>query len=719
MIKSILLVVLVSSVYFCQISQKSNYLKAVESLKGKDTLQALKYFKLVEHDDSIAEASIQIAMLLKNNNDYYKLNEADDYYKKAIDKDPNNIKYRLEYGKYLEIIDQKVRDDATARKKAIEQYEKIIEIDPTFSLAYYRLGKLQYNDYLDYHNSYHKDKYAEMDNYFITSASGRSKLRADQWEVAQDPKLNFEKDAIGYFEEAEKYFQTAIKNDSTLYDAYIRLAELYEESGDYDKGIDVIKNLLTRKGNDFRFHSTLALLYFRFGDMELSNKEFQKAIALMPLAEKNDFLLNTVKMFLPVILKNENSITENEIQSAVNVYWASKDPVILTDANERLVEHFARVAYANLRFGSENLKLKGWKSDRGEAIIRYGFANKKMRFRPHLEPHGIRILKTDVWEYDDFTLGFTDEYLTNQFQFSSPGSAKAISQYPGNTDDLVKLDLRSSKPEIYYPKTKGPIFNIPYKTYQFASNNRSITDAYLAFKINFEDTSCRKEVFREGYEVGLFLNDKYFTRIFESKQTVVDPTKSSSEHYNSINMKATPQNGNLAFEIIRKSDNGIAAYHGKFNVRSFKDAELQLSDLVFAKQLESGSRLVGAITRKDISIVANPTNQFTNRAQLYLYYEVYNLKTRNSITDFEQIITLQKKGSEGVLGSVLSVVGLDGKGNKVMLTSNYQTQEQDTQMYIQLDMSKYEPGNYLITVTINDKNTGKTVSANSEIEWRE
>ncbi|MDP2036442.1 MAG: hypothetical protein Q8L04_03600, partial [Ignavibacteria bacterium] len=62
---------------------------------------------------------------------------------------------------------------------------------------------------------------------------------------------------------------------------------------------------------------------------------------------------------------------------------------------------------------------------------------------------------------------------------------------------------------------------------------------------------------------------------------------------------------------------------------------------------------------------------------------------------------------------------LDGKGNKVTLTSNYQTEEQDPQMYLQLDMSKYDAGNYLVTVTIKDKNSGKTTSASTELQWGE
>ncbi|KAF0141972.1 MAG: hypothetical protein FD122_1059 [Stygiobacter sp.] len=719
MIRKLLLTVLSSTIIFAQSTVISNYENGLRCLAGKDTVNAIQLLKKDIEESERADSYYQLAMILQASKDYYKMNEAEDYYKKAIDKDPLNIKYRIDYGKYLEMIDVKVKDDMTARKRAKDQYEKVIEISPANSAAYFRMGRLEYNDYLDYHNSLHKDTVTPVDNNFLTSASERSKLKKRQWEREQIPSLSYEQDATEYFGEAERHLMLAIKNDSSFFDAYITLACLYEDSGEYQKAIEAIKQLLVKEETDFNYHAMLALLYFRFGDMELSNKEFQRAISLMPIEEKNDYLVNTVKTFLPVILTRDKTVTENEIRKEIDVYWVSKDPIVLTDANERLVEHFARVAYANLRFGAEGLKLKGWKSDRGEALIRYGFPNKRMRYRPHLEAGGVRIIKTDVWIYNDFTLAFTDEYLTNQFQFSSPNSdSKAIPQYPGNTDDLVKLDLRGSKPEIYFPKTKGPIFSVPYKTYQFAASDKNKTDVYVGYQINYGDTATTKEHFSQGYDVGLFFNDNGFNRKFGKKQTVAYNERSGAHSNHSVLMQTLPQNGNLAFELMRKKDSGVASYHGKFSVKSFRGNELQISDLLLAKELELEKKLEGSIQRKNISVVANPTNQFNSKDHVFLYYEIYNLGKKSSYTDFEQKLTIQKKGDDGIIGSVLSVVGLDGKGNKIMLTSNYQTEEQDPQMYLQLDMSKYDAGNYLVTVTIKDKNSGKTISASTELTWQ-
>ncbi|MBI3125276.1 MAG: GWxTD domain-containing protein [Ignavibacteriales bacterium] len=721
MIRKLLLTVLSSTIIFAQSTVTSNYENGLKCLAGKDTVNAIDFLKKDIEESERADSYYQLAMILQASKDYYKMNEAEDYYKKAVDKDPLNIKYRLDYGKYLEMIDVKVRDDMTARKRAKDQYEKVIEISHTNSAAYFRIGRLEYNEYLDYHNSFHKETYATGDNYFITSASARSKMKENQWEVSQDAQLSFEKEAKKSFDATEEYLLQAIKNDSSLYDAYTTLAGLYEDSGDYQKGVDVLKQLLRKKENDYSYHATLAFLYYRLNEPEQSYPEFQKAIALMTNEEKKEFLIGSVKILLQSLLDEKKAYSENELNQIVNSYWNSKDPLVITEVNERLLEHFARVTYANLRFGSEAKNIKGWQSDRGEALIRYGFPLKKIRYRPNTIDTGrkfIRLIKTDIWIYNNFTLAFTDQFLTNQFQFSSPYTSKAVPQYPGNTDDLVKLDLRYTKPEEYNPNFKGPIFRVPYKAYQFAASDKNKTDVYVGYQINYEDTATTKEQFSQGYDVGLFFNDNGFNRKFEKKETVSLKAGNDVLHSNSLYMKTVPQNGNLAFELMRKKDSGVASYHGKFSIKNFRGNELQISDLLLSKELELEKKLEGAIERKNISVVANPTNRFNSQDHVFLYYEIYNLGKKSSYTDFEQKLTIQKKGDDGIIGSVLSVVGLDGKGNKIMLTSNYQTEERDPQMYLQLDMSKYDAGNYLVTVTIKDKNSGKTVSVSTELTWQ-
>src|SRR5690606_29614581 len=59
-------------------------------------------------------------------------------------------------------------------------------------------------------------------------------------------------------------------------------------------------------------------------------------------------------------------------RSFASVYWARGDPLYLTPWNEYRAEHQARVALAELLFGEPMTDLRGWETDRGLILIRYG-----------------------------------------------------------------------------------------------------------------------------------------------------------------------------------------------------------------------------------------------------------------------------------------------------------------------------------------------------------
>jgi GWxTD domain-containing protein len=52
--------------------------------------------------------------------------------------------------------------------------------------------------------------------------------------------------------------------------------------------------------------------------------------------------------------------------------WERQDPLYLTESSEREQEHYARVALAELLFGEEQTGRRGWESDRGQILVRYG-----------------------------------------------------------------------------------------------------------------------------------------------------------------------------------------------------------------------------------------------------------------------------------------------------------------------------------------------------------
>ncbi len=436
----------------------------------------------------------------------------------------------------------------------------------------------------------------------------------------------------------------------------------------------------------------------------------------MDAKERDDYTLNSAKILLIPQYENKlDTMSRAHLIEFIIKHWKRNNPLNLSTVNIRLLEHYYRVAYANIFFSNRSYNIVGWKTARGEILIRYGQPLGKYRYLSQITEELIGKPPTEVWDYGDKVLAFIDPARINNYIFAQPWSAIV----PINTHDEV-ISLRETNPYEYYPAFEGPVFDLSYRAYQFASKNRMQTDIYLTYKIDFSDTSTPKDKFTEGYDVDVFMFDENLNKQQEIKEIIEGNVVYKDFFVNSHQFRSNPQMGNLAFEMVRKKDKGVTAYHGKYTVKDYSGEELKMSDIVLASQVELEEEIKGGIKRDNIFVLPNPARAFSSDEKIFLYFEIYNLeRNTNNTTDFEQRISIHKKEEGGVLSSLLSVVGLDKKGEKVSLTSKYQTREKDPQMYLQLDMSKYEPGEYVLTVTIKDKVTGKEVSGGTEIKWEQ
>ena len=82
------------------------------------------------------------------------------------------------------------------------------------------------------------------------------------------------------------------------------------------------------------------------------------------------------------------------------------DPLNLTPYNERLLEHYSRVAYANLFFQPENKKVEGWQTDRGRVYILYGEPDQYER-----RPVGASENPYEIWYYNDLQGGVEFDFV--------------------------------------------------------------------------------------------------------------------------------------------------------------------------------------------------------------------------------------------------------------------------------------------------------------------
>lgn len=115
-------------------------------------------------------------------------------------------------------------------------------------------------------------------------------------------------------------------------------------------------------------------------DYEAAAAAYGNALQRMTPAERSQFT-DIRRMLRPYVIGQVGryadtvrwaSLPANERRRQESLFWNMADPRPATRVNEGMVEFFSRVAFADLRFGSEEFRVRGANSPRGETWVRYG-----------------------------------------------------------------------------------------------------------------------------------------------------------------------------------------------------------------------------------------------------------------------------------------------------------------------------------------------------------
>jgi GWxTD domain-containing protein len=534
------------------------------------------------------------------------------------------------------------------------------------------------------------------------------------------------------FKEAEKYYLNALKIDSVNYQTILKLSLMYDKGTKPEKGIPYLQRLIRQNKADKEIHLALGLLYYKTSKLKECFTEYQKALELMSKEERADFIFNSVKSLLqPAYDYIMKEMSDYELKEFIDLYWKVSDPLYITDYNERLLEHYSRVAYANLNFSVPSMNIVGWKSNQGEVMLRYGEPLNRTRIRPSM---GNKVnMKTEVWDYNGFTLGFTDMAQSGNFIFAAPAGEKdkTAPQFNGDSQTFMN-DLRREYFTFYEPKYEGPKFDIVYDFLQLKSSElRNHTDLYIDYGLNPIDSLVYNGILNVEHDAAFFFFNNNSEEQIKKREhitslgsrNIVSTITHPILYTNTLHVPAITDSGYYSLEILRNVDKGVSSNRGRIEIKKFSNIHLDISDIILASRIETGKQSKYNINRNKISILPNPTKQFMRGAPTYVYYEIYNLKKKSSgLTDFEQEVEVKeyteenKSGLEKTISDIGKFLGF-GKGEGISFSSKYQSAEVNPQIHYQLDLSKAKTGKYLITITVTDKIDSSKVSSQTVIDW--
>jgi tetratricopeptide (TPR) repeat protein len=167
-------------------------------------------------------------------------------------------------------------------EKGMQEFEDLLEIDPTHKMAYNDLGYL-YANMGDFKTAlYMLDKYQEL--------------------APEEPNPHDSKGEIlvlaGKLKEASEEYKRALEIMPGYYNSAFQLSEIYTELGDQkkaltylDKGLEYVPDTGFERSSDLR----RARIYWRFGDIEKADRYFTSLLKKHPLA--SGYLIRRIEMY--------------------------------------------------------------------------------------------------------------------------------------------------------------------------------------------------------------------------------------------------------------------------------------------------------------------------------------------------------------------------------------------------------------------------------------
>jgi len=517
-------------------------------------------------------------------------------------------------------------------------------------------------------------------------------------------------------------------NRALLYDPDNRLATWFLGvnglmARDWESSIRVMTYLIEHEVHIAEAYLGRGLALQHLGLIDLAMTDYEAGVRLLP--EKARHLSGDPRWAMSSsdggIMSNRDIMPDSTMEAgsaSQGSFWRAKDLLFSTDVNERLAEQYRRFAHVTWKYAVPDLGIRGWESVRGQVYLRFGEP-----LRTNAE--GERVWKTmqrialvgdpgrsaesvarksvddpsEMWTYED---GLT-------FTFGGGLMSGNLTFWPsdGIYDINSLADFRDLSEEI--PASERAIgarevIPMDVRWYTF-----SAVDGFSRYQPLWT----------------MIHNDRW--QEVERTESRVPAWAWSTGVRNSwigdrVNL---PRVTGLRFAAVEfmPEESGIPALASRDTLDALvTDGSLSLSSLIPAFMVVPTSDAAGwaagtHIIRGNRAIIPNPTAVFDSEAAVYICTEVYGL-TKDAIgaTHYEIAVSVQPLDNQRTFLATVTdflgrLIGRDTQEGIVTLTFLRDGITERSFEWMPLAfMSETEPGQYLVTLSITDTNSGNTVS---------
>ena len=549
-------------------------------------------------------------------------------------------------------------------------------------------------------------------------------------------------------------------------DAYYDLGLIHYESKNPEGLVKASKLCMDQYPEDKDALLYCGLGYQGMGEWETAHEYYMRALERMSTEERA--LMESVDL---IASQEERSVldsiattdttrigwTDNRVRVR---FWRKHDPLYLTTFSERRMEHYGRVAYANLRYGQRLKGIPGWQTDRGKAHIKFGSALNRKATRLEI-PGGVDSFDgrfgqsiqggDEEWYYEGFSISFVNSDGLDSWRFDTR---------PGRTSGRYTFNHR---PTHYMDPFRFSKYRIPYQVSSFKDGDSLRVElAYAVPKFSVSTSDADSGFVLEN---GVFVFDDWeevyrkrsglnlrWPELTSSGYPAADSLRNSHLVFQ-LAFRVAPGTYHLVGEVREQEEGSIGTFREERGFATV-DSSLSMSDLLLATQIETGSPFPEK--RSHLNVVANPLRTYHRSEPAFIYLEVYNLKRDEyGRTAYEISYRIGRPGEEEIDPYLFMAQRLPGDGEasdvaqvnvtrnemleithveeareleddaqarrikemarsregaETTVTSRYEGSREDDFTYLQIDVSHVPVGVHRLSVRVKDMHTGQTAT---------
>jgi GWxTD domain-containing protein len=576
--------------------------------------------------------------------------------------------------------------------------------DSTHALAHYVLGTLAWEEFDDLYaraSFSHFDEVAahRQEEALADAAWKLSVLRASDGTLrfveaqetgAEVPVTENDRLALKQFQTVLHHLQASVARDPARWEAYRPLLDACGRVQAWEEARAVLDQMHTAFADSADYWLYRGYVQYRQDDVEAATESFRQGLDRLSVTERRAF--EDITAFLPVPEQHRQLVQPEAVGRA---FWQNRDPRLLTRANERQLEHYARLVYADLRFGQMGTGQRGWDTQPGEVVVRYGPPLKEVAY-------GSRKDRFRIFHYGDFEFRFMDLARTGHYVFYSPRAE----DFSGFRPDARVLDhdyaLRGpetfrARPEQFVPQDERRI-PFPYQSSRLRGADGR-TDVVVAF-----DAPLPADTATVASGAFLLRTTDGLVEQQQSRSQASGTVRDDTTWWGGVHtLSAVPGDYTLAIEF----EAGARGYERTpLTLPDFHSGGLMVSDLVLAASVVpvEAATEEGGLVRHGMHLrpIARPV--FSLQHPIALYFEVYHLRpgpdgrTRYDV----EAVLVRAEGRGGLERRIAQAFGRTGPGG-VSVRFAAQGTTADEAHDLVFDPLPQMPGTWVLVVRITDR----------------